>query len=150
MPDFSAPEYASYVALCRELRLRREFQEGDIVWVDLEDGPETIGISIVSARDAETGVKSGADFTWLPQLADWLEMLQENGIAWMVLGRRRGSTHYRRRPDGSYDMVGKDSSGYVIRPSRGVGDPDAWEEETGQYQTLEETAARLWMKVTGR
>ncbi|PZR71774.1 MAG: hypothetical protein DLM66_00100 [Candidatus Dormiibacter spiritus] len=72
MADFSRPEYASYVQLCRELRLERTLTNGD--WYYVEDGRVHVIVYKKSPYPAS------ARAIWLPTLSDWLEMLEEAGI----------------------------------------------------------------------
>lgn len=145
MSDFASPEYASYVALCGELKLERKFQWGDWYWFegdhirqpwsklnlaerqcDYDQMPDdsTIG----DHGDARIDDKDDytVKWTWLPSLADWLEMLEEAGITTMTFVR--GQLGYGisiRQPDWQIyvpDIV-------VLKPTR------------------EEAAARLWLAV---
>jgi hypothetical protein len=119
---FADPAYASYISLCRELRLRRKFEEGDYVWVDLE-APGAVGVTIVSARDVEGGKPpSGMGFRWLPRLDQWIRLL------WLA---GQDSITFEPTVDGGVRCSG--STGY-----RRFG------------RTDEEAAARLWCDVTGR
>lgn len=71
MPDFSRPEYASYVQLCRELRVPRVLANGD--WYNVENGPVYVTVY-------KSPYPASSRAIWLPSLADWLEMLEEAGI----------------------------------------------------------------------
>jgi hypothetical protein len=70
MPDFSAPAYEPYVTLCRELRLERKLQLADAVWSE-RDGVD-YWFSMQTGRP-------NVHYTWLPQLTDWLDMLEAAG-----------------------------------------------------------------------
>jgi hypothetical protein len=125
MADFSQPVYASYVALCRELKLERTrdavgkltFRYGDWVYhphmIQIWEGP---------------WVGEGEDYIWLPSLSDWLEMLEEIGL--------EDFRYLRTIPGGRVHIV----AGFM------TGSPFTGE-EFADGDTPEEAAARLWMEV---
>jgi hypothetical protein len=121
MSDFSQPEYASYVALCRELKLEREFQDGDLIWRKGEIADTGRWYELYSAD-----IRRGSAFgSWLPTLSDWLEMLEGAGIETVMVNHEAIG--------GSW--VGEQE--YTMGESRVAYAP-----------TREEAAARLWMAVT--
>jgi hypothetical protein len=67
---FEGREYESYIALCRELGLKREFECGDVwcFWKDVSNGPFIQGASGHDGAD-ELAI-------WLPRLDQWLELLE--------------------------------------------------------------------------
>lgn len=138
MSDFSKPEYASYVALCRKLRLERGFQEGDLYTPGIgyrlldprhtvlrHGGPDHAQFDGIPSSTEERGKKGKQMWAWLPQFSDWLDMLEAAGC----------------RVIRTHDM--RDHLGYRV----------AWDEPNGYAVTAptrEEAAARLWNAVTGR
>lgn len=119
MPDFSKPEYASYITLCQELKLEHEWRSGDWFCDPISEH------RYVYARGSDDFVNP--DDFWLPQLADWLDMLEAGGIPAVTI------VHHS-----------------------GVGEPgfyaeDAWSEsfERSDFigQTREEALARLTIAV---
>ncbi len=84
MPEFEP----RYLALCRELRLEREIRAGDCiepgVWQRLSTG-------VAAVTMPSRGLVAPALCTWLPQLADWVELLQRDDP--------------RRRYEGRDDLV---------------------------------------------
>jgi len=72
---FEGPEYASYIALCRGLRLEHRIMAGDCcIWAKGDDRQPGIwwGMS------PEPGL-----WIWLPRLDQWLAMLEEAGVQWV-------------------------------------------------------------------
>lgn len=121
MSLFDAPEYESYIALCRELRLERTFELGD--WVVYA----TDTTDVLAFDDNRDPNRTAEGVVWLPRLDQWLAMLEEAGVEGVVL-ERLGSIFFAtdRTPV-------THSEGYARRGN-----------------TREEAAARLWMAVTGR
>lgn len=126
MPDFSRPEYASYVALCRELKLKRAFQSGD--WLEiryartgLADGFTT---GVWGSGYDDWPDDSSAPVIWLPALSDWLEMLATIGnfYAWVEI-------HWEG-----------DEWAISVGPHHNKG-------RFAMAPTREEAAARLWVHV---
>lgn len=125
MSDFSRPEYASYVALCRELELERQFREGDWFGRLFAAGDmapflfsdETWGYA---DRPARVPNRHGDTF-WLPSLSDWMEMLSASG---------HDDVRIWKRSLGGYVAVGYQG------PIASVEGP-----------TREEACARLWIEV---
>lgn len=128
---FKAPEYASYRYLCRELRLERDLESGDlyhesnalvdkvhiyapVVW------PPHSRVTLPRGNEAEGTV-------WLPRLDQWLAMLEEAGYADFYL--------YIRRP-GTW--------------SASCGDWCDNPRFEAEGPSREEAVARLWMAVVGR
>lgn len=135
MSDFSRPEYASYVALCRELALARIIRFGD--WYELA------GAVSCSVENWE-GHSTNEALVWLPSLSDWLEMLETVSVRAIEL---RYWTSDVGGPDGfpqGFLLTGTPSS---LRQA-GPGQP--WLPQptrTVDAPTREEAAARLWMAV---
>jgi hypothetical protein len=122
---FSGPEYASYIALCRELRLERDLQEGDWYFHESLRPDQEEGWVLLAAGDE----RAESFEVWLPRLDQWLAMLEEAGADCPEFDRETTTGHY------------------VLR--RGM--PDEWgHSQYGTGQTREEAAARLWRAVTGR
>ena len=124
---FEGPEYASYIALCRELRLERQWQDEDAYIVDGETIIDLHGTltSMEEVRDAaeEHGV-------WLPRLDQWLAMLEE-----------------------TYAAKWKEATAGPCRPGQArkmALDMLAVASERFPRESIEEIAARLWCAVTGR
>jgi hypothetical protein len=78
MPDFTAPAYTSYLSLCRELRLEREWTNGD--WFALDGAYVHHTTSLDDAREDPESI-------WVPRLADWLDILEEVGIDSVTIER---------------------------------------------------------------
>lgn len=126
---FDSPEYASYVALCRELRLEREYEKGDYYTAPVPvstiapDGYEVlVWISLYRLPNANE------ECTWLPRLDQWLDLLEEEGYATIEFCAR------------AIDM-----ERYLYGAH-----PDNMASFTGWLSSREEAAARLWMAVVGR
>lgn len=75
MPDFSRPEYSSYVALCRELRLEHELVDGE-QYVEPDEAPETRCVGC----ENEYGYEPSKDAVWLPQFSEWFVRLLSRGV----------------------------------------------------------------------
>jgi hypothetical protein len=130
---FDGPEYASYIALCRELRLERTIEPGDwsadfgdvfmeepALQVHVARPPGTASVTLPRDTLAITSI-------WLPRLDQWLAMLEEAGADCPEFDRETTTGHY------------------VLR--RGM--PDEWgHSQYGTGPTREEAAARLWVIVT--
>lgn len=121
MTLFSGPEYASYIALMRELALEHEYDEGDYVcWTK-----DPIEIEILMGwRPQESA------YIWLPRLDQWLAMLEQAGIEDISFWTGDG-----------YAKCG------VLLPTDDDGGIECGDLETAP--THEEAAARLWMVVAG-
>ena len=117
MSDFSRPEYKSYIELCRELALPREWQNGDQV-IDPYEIKYELGPSLLQDYDLihQDSIK---ECIWLPSLSDWLDMLEEAGEDFIAI-----------------------CPGYEIFVNDGMG-----VEKVAIAPTREEAAARLWMEV---
>src|SRR5262249_40412619 len=124
---FDAPEYESYIALCRELRLEHIFGQAD--WAFVED-PESESGGVVTTRLIFEGERAGDTVVWLPRLDQWLAMLEEAGVAMVQFVSRP----LYRNP--GYQII-------AIAPGQEPPMPL-------QALTREEAAARLWMAVTKR
>jgi hypothetical protein len=133
---FDGPEYESYIALCRELRLERSLELGD--WyahseVDLQH-PLVLGWR----EQLIIGPITEWTWVWLPRLDQWLMMLEEAG--WMEV----------RFSPSAYLM---DESPVFWRVEGSGIDRRYNVHTTVEYtdlRTREEAAARLWMAVAGR
>src|SRR5215831_3633976 len=79
---FEGPEYESYIALCRELRLEHIFGQAD--WAFVED-PESENGGVVTTRLVHEGERAGDTVVWLPRLDQWLAMLEEAGYEFIKL-----------------------------------------------------------------
>jgi len=143
---FSGPEYGSYVALMRELRLERKFEEGDYAaWAGSPAGPWTVlltdGAAAHAGHRAMFGYGPGdqAWSVWLPRLDQLLAMLED-------AGRPRIWFDPRPWPAG-HALVTWET--YITKPGQ------CWvamshEEASPESPTREEAAARLWIAITGR
>jgi hypothetical protein len=147
---FDGPEYEPYIALCRELRLEREFEECDhyaAFWNPWEGSapPPKVTTWTNAKQDwsaartwFDRGSTSARDVVWLPRLDQWLTMLEEAG--WMEV----------RFSPSAYLM---DESPVFWRIEGSGIDRRYNVHTTVEYtdlRTREEAAARLWMAVTGR
>lgn len=79
MPDFTRPEYQSYIALCRKLSLEHEWQEGDHLWTPGGMVGVREDVYVYHGPGTDLAHRDGLIRVWLPQLADWLDMLEEAG-----------------------------------------------------------------------
>src|SRR6266568_7015509 len=131
MPDFSKAKYASYIQLCRELRLKRPGQAGDwFQFYDLGvDPPETV----LELIDKHPGTPWwGEQFSdegeaiWLPTLADWLEMLEVAGVLSVELS-------------GAWNEDYENGTRCYIA---------TWRTRDAIGSTREEAAARLWLDLS--
>ena len=120
---FDGPEYASYVALCRELRLEHKFEEGDVFVYSTGPAYATEPI-VFSKLQPDSTLR-----VWLPRLDQWLAMLR-------IAGRQSFELHastYMEQQFGASD--------YYVGAS--------WQSSDSHGDTPEEAAARLWMAITG-
>lgn len=136
MTLFDGPEHASYIALMRELRLEREFEEGDwhcsiagYVSPTLPGTPMLV-TAVELRLTAMVGSENLADSVWLPRLDQWLAMLEEavKSDEWLLY--QEGLM-----PDGS------GFKRYCAEFEHGT---------TKAASTPGEACARLWCAVTGR
>lgn len=82
---FDGPEHASYIALCRELRLERELRDGDFVALPYAGREVHVcGVSVAPGVMEHGGV-------WLPRLDQWLAMLEAAGADAVALISSGGS-----------------------------------------------------------
>lgn len=131
MALFEGPEYASFIALCRELRLERVYwQPGDLRWHPRAN-PSAWPGQIMVISDSESAeaasIAGNREAVWLPRLDQLLAMLEEAGA--------RSLTLEPLPPDEDHPTATWNCAG---RGAVGVG------------RTREEAAARLWLAVTGR
>ena len=125
---FNTPEHKSYIALCRDLWLERQFEEGDW-YAYVDDGPIRNGQKVVAWFDEVSEVNAaGPDAFWLPRLDQWLGMLEEAGEDDVQI-QRCGN-----QMEPLYHAAGR--RGNPVRVSNGP--------------TREEACARLWMAVNAR
>lgn len=135
---FDGPAHESYIALCRELQLERQFEEGDwhvslagYVSPTLTGRPNLVTAAEVRLRralaDGSANGPEQVDSAWLPRLDQWLVMLEEAGVLGVDI-ERLGTVWFATDHD-----PGTDREGYARRGG-----------------TREEAAARLWLAVTGR
>jgi hypothetical protein len=131
--DFSRPEYASYIALCRDLKLGHPWQPFDQCINDGYDDIITIP-TYITPGEAAFGSAEYAHLTWLPTLSDWLEMLHKAGVFEFSAGIGRDLSHWmsvrQRILSKNVEIRSEYWSGSVSAPTR------------------EEAAARLWVAVT--
>lgn len=139
---FDAPEYRSYIALCRELRLKREFDWGD--WfVDIDSwSPRGPSLVYPDARQVGdriqtrlTETRTNRTVIWLPRLDQWLVILEEA----LALSYRRTA--------GSDPPQFLARSGWARRQALTMLQVRA---EHYPDEPVEEASARLWMAVVGR
>jgi hypothetical protein len=117
----------SYIALCRELRLKREmepgdwgaeygevFAEGARLFVEMHRPPGSKLVILPYDRPAFTSI-------WLPRLDQWLEMLEEAGESVTLVHAPAWGR-----------------SAQIVRLS------PIW------CTSYEESCARLWLAITGR
>lgn len=121
---------ASYSQFCRELRLEREFEEGDwFLWFYPENGGRDERSLLRIATRTPEPKRSGKHNVWLPTLTDWLFMLEEA---------------YQASPDfeemEAYEPVRIRVLSALADHARTYVDSLSWEE----------VAARLWCAATGR
>jgi hypothetical protein len=120
---FNAPEYASFIALCRDLRLERKpFEYGDVwcFWKPVSTGPFIQGAS---------GNEGADEFAiWIPRLDQWLAMLEEAGHGEVSLI--------------PFMRAAMDRWGVRLTKQGGIMDFEG--------ATREEAAAHAWCAVTGR
>ena len=142
---FDGPEYASYIALCRELRLERKLKIDDqiSVWFDNPSSPSSSNIYLVTDEDETRGwgsytpvdqsdfVDGRANVRWLPRLDQWLAMLEKAAPDWT------NTFSITRHEDGEF---------WATFEGRAASNGGSWD---GLGPTREEAAARLWMAVTG-
>ncbi len=120
---FEGEAHRSYLALGRDLRLEREFEEGDWYLYDLPGDPGDKPALVTD--NSLTGPRlARGRYVWLPLLHQWIGMLREVGVDAVVL---------------VYDA----RWGWSAQIDRPVF-PPAW------TPTPEEAAARLWAVLTGR
>lgn len=122
---FEGEKYASYIALMRELRLEREFEDGD--W--LIDSAGFVGLYYGASISYGDEPK---DAVWLPRLDQWLSLLEAAG--------ERDICFSQGHPD-------------ALPDEWCCGTSDHWEGGfiyTGNAPTREEAAARCWLSATGR
>jgi hypothetical protein len=137
---FAGPEYASYVALCRELRLERALQDGDFVDDGVRPGVQVCGVTVAPGVMWHGGV-------WIPRLDQWLAMLEEAGADQVLVERVEPNDDYG--PGGYICFTVEDGHDGLsrLKPEYEGGWP-------GFYAlcrpTPEEAAAQLWRAVTGR
>ena len=132
MALFAGPEYASYIALCRALRLEREFEVGDwALRIITKDGSRTARYLMTS--DAVAIWPAAEEMmVWLPRLDQWLAMLEMAGFPYVQIER------FGRRK-------------YVCAvASAGEEPPHDHTRSAGSWLTREEACARTWCAVTGR
>jgi hypothetical protein len=134
MADFKKEEYKVYLKLCEELKLVHEYRTGD--WFYEHTPPMVVsesGVAYVKCWNIEWSYIEkdlGQWWFWLPNMSDWLEMLEKEGyddlelIHWTEK-KRLENVRYMMRPSES------DGRGPVVGG-----------------QTREEAAARLWQAVT--
>lgn len=137
MTLFSGPEHASYIGLCRELRLEHECEPGDIQWVDGDyvtvphgrpTGQRWTGVRIEGISEPDDGRQRGVinvEIVWLPRLDQLLTMLEKAGWVYHLTSRRPGYAIWARLS----------STGPIGRI---------------EAATPEEAALRLYCAVTGR
>jgi hypothetical protein len=130
-------EGQSYISLCRELRLGREFTEGDhyaAFWNAWEGSTPPPKVTMwTNAKQDWSAARawfdrestSARDVAWLPRLDQWLAMLEEVGV----------------------DCPSFDRADEMYILWRFGMDDD---EPRGEGPSREEAAGRLWMAVTGR
>lgn len=131
---FTGPEYASYIALTRELRLEREWQNGD--WYGFRfhvsiDGEPLREDSAVVLYQTGDDVYTQGETWWLPRLDQWLDLLEE------------ADARYFRFYDGA--RVKSHSPGWHASCLVHDGPSTRVFDEIGP--TREEAVARLWMIV---
>lgn len=135
LPRFMQDRFDSYVSLCRELKLPREWQTGDAfveydptLRMRIEDHGWVFGTCSANVWPV-THTRTGELAWWLPTVADWLEMLEaagEDSVAFRATWHQPGW------------LVG-------IGPN---GDGDLF--PSGEGVTREEALARLFVKVTAK
>lgn len=124
----SGPEHASYVALCRELRLERErgFELGDWwVWLTLEDPPILVDEGFLRTVFALIDLQ-----IWIPRLDQLLAMLEVAGVRDVGFWAFDDRTKCGVLTAGDFDGIS-------------YGDLET-------APTREEAALRLWMAVSER
>lgn len=132
--------HVSYIILCRELRLEREFEEGDWYAFAVPTSAEwpTALFTHRAGPDPRQLHRTGNYCAWLSRLDQWIRLLQEAtercDFALVGFNETTGplAVRFRYRAEWDWWQAGED------RHAEAVGD------------TPEEAAARLWMAVTGR
>lgn len=150
---FGGSEFASYIALCRELWTRRpgnwsphEFEIGDMLVMTYPGfgdipGRDAVGVYGADAHphdDDESAV-------WLPRLDQLLAMLEEAGMG--VVAIDRITKRWEPWPYGGFEPPL-----YQILANEEAWDCE-WEcatDHAAGAPTREEAALRLWLAVTGR
>lgn len=117
----SGPEYASYIALCRELRLKREVARGDYVAWHVGGDP------LLWAADQSP---SSDIWVWLPRLDQLLLMLEGKGVRDVGFWALDDCAKCGALTPGDFDGIS-------------YGDLET-------ATTREEAALRLWIAVTRR
>lgn len=144
MSDFSKPVHESYVSLCRELRLERDWHVGDwFAWLELDLTVDYVGLWDHDAEepyDPESRPPPERRRVWLPSLSDWLEMLEKGGHP--RSGWNHISFHWLPFPDGSTE--GRHAPCWTANTLT-TANRALW---YGIGPTREEACARLWMAVT--
>ena len=123
---FDGPKHTAYIALCRELRLERKFEEGDAY---IRSRSQIPNIWHGCFYDGYPMPENSDNATWLPRLDQWLAMLEEAGWREVTISTEGGSC-------------------WVGEKSCTDSGTDWWPER--YWPTREEAAARLWCAVTGR
>jgi hypothetical protein len=95
---FDAPKYASYIALCRRLRLEWTWRQGDYY-----QSPELDAVILLGAGGPprHTAVP-------LPRLDQWLAMLEEAGWTYHLTARVPGYAIWGNGPD---SKAGREEAG---------------------------------------
>lgn len=148
---FDTEPYQEYVTLCRELRLERDFEEGD--WYAAYDDLEVLGVYIrLVTEDAMPGFSTVAwsEVRWLPRLDQWLSKLEEAGVrnvAFQTLSPTESSPFEELGGPLRPIILPPDAPRYGCIDLNQIGDVKrAW-----PYGACrEEACARLWLAVTGR
>jgi hypothetical protein len=150
--DFSRPEYASYVALCRELKLAHKFERGDSVYYAAGTDPssrESVTVWINCDEDSYPESAETDDMAiWLPSLSDWLEMLEAIRFGRVKFDNQRLAELGVLNPEnlGPWSALGDRDDFRTAPANPNFVIAGAWAYGCGP--TREEAAARLWMAVT--
>jgi hypothetical protein len=145
---FDGPECASYIALMRELRLPREFDDGDYYTAPVPVSPiAPDGFEVLIWVDLYRWPRATEESVWLPRLDQWLGMLEEAGADQVLIEHVEPHDDYG--PGGYICFTLEEGHDGLSREK-----PDYEDGWHGFYAlcrpTREEAAARLWMAVTGR
>lgn len=137
----SAPEYESYVALCRELRLPfpddEAWQRGSVFEGDPGD------LFFAGEQSAEGGQWPTQEAVFVPRLDQLLAMLEGEGVEFVEIG-----VAWVAPDEALAELAAEGAATKTFYAFDATNHPDS--DGRIECPVREEAALRLWMAVTGR